>query len=133
LLYSDVGHGRGGGRAVPVFFAGSKPDHIPRMNLLDRAGPALRAPAAGGHNQRLTERVRVPRRARAGFESDARATHARGVSPIEQWIDANRAGEPVGRSLAGRLRSASFDVHGRLLDRAEVQMSVRITLSHSGK
>ena len=73
FLDGDVGHGRGRRGPVPVLLARREPDHVARPDLLDRPAPALRPAAAGGDDQRLAERVRVPRRAGAGLERDARA------------------------------------------------------------
>src|SRR5271154_4687117 len=63
--------------AMPVLFPGSKPDHITRMNFLHRPAPALRPTAARGDDQRLAERMRMPRRPSARFEGDAGAGHTR--------------------------------------------------------
>src|SRR5437667_11809288 len=60
FLNGDVRHGRGGCSAVPMLFARGKPDDVARTNFLYRTSPTLRAPAASGDNQRLTQRVRVP-------------------------------------------------------------------------
>src|SRR5205814_1977961 len=70
LLDCDVGHGRGRRGTVPVLFARRKPDHVPRPDFLDRAAPPLCAAAAGRHDQRLAQRVGVPRRPGAGLERD---------------------------------------------------------------
>jgi len=69
------------------------------------AGPALalRASTPAGDDQRLSERVRVPRRARTGFEGDDRADHPRRRTALERRIDSDRAGEPLGRSFGRRL------------------------------
>ena len=81
---------------------------------ISSTGPPSRCtrPQPGGDDQRLPERVRVPRRARARLERDARARHARRVWRLEQRVDADRAGEPVRRSFARRLRTDSLDFHG---------------------
>ena len=69
------------------------------------------AAATSRHNQCLSERMRVPGRARAGFERDAGAADARRIGRLEQRVDADRAGEPFGRPLAGWLCAVSLDVH----------------------
>src|SRR5262245_3377459 len=74
----DVRHGGRRRRSVPVFLAGRDPDDIAGHDLFDRSAPALRPPAAGGYDQRLTERMRMPRRAGARLEGDARAGDAGG-------------------------------------------------------
>src|SRR5205085_6799445 len=98
-------------RAMPVLFAGREPDHVARSNLLDRAAPALRAAGTGGDDQRLTERMRMPRRPRAGLEDDARADGAPGIGGLEHRIEAHRAREVLGRSFTGRLRPRPLDLH----------------------
>ena len=72
--------------------------------------PSLRPAEPGGDDQGLAERMGVPGGARARLERDAGATRAPVRAP-EQRVDADRAGELVGRALAGRLRAASFDLH----------------------
>ena len=57
----------------------------------------------------------VPGRPGAGLERDAGAGRARRGVRLEQRVDADRAGEPVGRPFAGRLRAISFDIHLGLL------------------
>ena len=66
LLNGNVRHRGCGGCAVPVLFAGGEPDDIAGPNLLDWPAVALCPAAAGRHDQRLAERVRVPGRAGAG-------------------------------------------------------------------
>src|SRR5581483_11206905 len=78
LLHGDVGHRGGRRRAVPVLFTRREPDDVARPDVFDRAAPALRASRAGGHDQGLTERMRVPRGARAGLEGDRRGCRPRG-------------------------------------------------------
>src|SRR5262249_54067804 len=62
-------------------------------------------------DQRLTERVQMPRRAGTGLEGDTGSGYTGRFGRIDERIDPNRAGKPVGRSLARRLRTASFDLH----------------------
>ena len=85
----------------------TSPGRISSIGPPSRCDPA----AARGDDQGLAERMGVPGRARAGLEGDASAGHARRVGRAEQRIDPHRAGEPVGRPLAGRLRTASLDLH----------------------
>jgi hypothetical protein len=107
----DVRHRCGRRRAVPVLLARREPNDIARLDLLDWPALALREAAAGRHDQRLSERMRVPGRARAGLERDAGAADTRRIGRLEQRVDADRAGEPLGRSLAGRLCAVSLDIH----------------------
>ena len=104
-------HRCGRRRAVPVFFAWREPDDITRSDLLDRPALALRKAAAGRHDQCLSEGMRVPGRARARLERDAGAADARRIWRFEQRVDTDRASEPFGRPLAGRLRAVSLDIH----------------------
>ena len=92
-----------GRRAVPVLLARREPDHVAGPDFLDRPALALRPAAAGRHDQRLAQRVRVPRGPGARLEGDAGAGDARRIGRLEQRIDPNRAGEPIRRPLAGRL------------------------------
>ncbi len=92
-----------GDGAVPVLLARREPDHVAGADFLDRAAFALHPAAAGGDDQDLAERMRVPRGAGAGLEGDRLPAAARGVGRLEQRVDAHRAGEPLGRPFAGRL------------------------------
>ena len=55
---------------MPVLLARLERDHVARTDLLDRPAPTLHAAKAGGHDERLAKRMRVPGRARAGLEGD---------------------------------------------------------------
>ena len=80
---------------MPVLLAGREPDHIAGADFLDRSALALRPAAAGGDDQRLAERVRMPCGAGARLERDARAAYAGRLGSIEERVDAHRAGEPI--------------------------------------
>src|SRR3954471_7150620 len=70
LLDGDVGHGRGRGGPVPVLLARREPDHVAGPDLLDRPAPAPHPAAAGRDDERLAQRVGVPRGPGAGLERD---------------------------------------------------------------
>ena len=97
--------------AMPVLLPGREPDHVARPDLLDRSALALHPAAAGGDDQRLAQRMGVPRGARARLEGDAGAGDPGGIGRAEQRIDPHRAGETVLRTFAGGLGSYSLDVH----------------------
>src|ERR1700689_4762463 len=98
-----------------MFLPRGKPDDVTRTNFLDGSSPALSASAAGRYDQGLAQRMRVPSGPRAGFESDAGAHGPRGSAGLEQGIDPDRAGKPVGRAFARGLRTTSLDIHVGLL------------------
>ena len=68
-------------------------------DFLDWPAVTLRPAAAGGDDQGLTERVRVPRRPRAGLKRHARPADAGRLGTIEQRVNPNRSGKPVFRPL----------------------------------
>jgi hypothetical protein len=103
FLDGDVRHGGGRCSAVPVLHTRRKPDHISRPNFFDRAALELCPAATGRDNQGLAERMRMPRGVGARLEGDAGAERASWSLCVEQRIDADRAGKPIGRSLAGGL------------------------------
>src|SRR5712691_9597694 len=111
LLNGDMGHRGRRRRSVPMLQAGRKPDHIAGPNFLDRSALALNPAEARRDDQSLTERMRMPGAAGTRLECDVAATYARRIGRLEQRIDADRAGEIFRRSLAGRLRTASRDLH----------------------
>src|SRR6185437_11531805 len=97
-----MGH-RGGRRgAVPVLLARREPDHVTRPDFLDRAALALHPAEARGDDQGLAERMRMPGGPRTGLEEDDGAPDPGRIGRLEQRVDAYRAGEILGRSLAGR-------------------------------
>src|SRR5436305_10331361 len=107
-------HRRVGRSAMPVFLARRTPHDVTRPDILNRAAFALHPAEAGGNDQRLAERMRVPCRARARLEGDLRTGDTRGLGRTEQRIDANGSGEPVGWAFAGGLRAATGDFHNCL-------------------
>ena len=53
FLDGDVGHGGGGGGAMPVLFVGGETDDVTGANFFDGAAVALCAAATCGHDERL--------------------------------------------------------------------------------
>src|SRR3954454_6489169 len=78
LLHGDVRHRRGRRRAMPVLFAGGKPHNVSGANLFNRSAPALNTAGPGCHDQRLAERMGVPRGARAWLERHGRTGSSSG-------------------------------------------------------
>src|SRR2546427_12487925 len=103
LLDGDMRHRRGRRCAMPMLFARRAPDHIAGPDDLDRAAPALHEAAAGRDDERLTERMRVPITARAWLERYVGATRTCRAGRLEELVDADSAGEVLGRSSRGRL------------------------------
>lgn len=82
-----------------MLFAWREPDDVAWPDFLSRPVPALHASETRCHDERLSERVCVPRRPRTGFERDSRARDACGSGRLKQRIDANCSSEVVARSL----------------------------------
>src|SRR5689334_17421898 len=114
LLHGDVRHRRGWRGAVPVLFARGKPHDVTGADLFNRSAPALDAAGPGCHDQRLAERMRVPRGACAWLEGHGRTGSSGGRGRLKQRIDTDRAGKPVTGSFRGRLRTCSSDFHGEV-------------------
>src|SRR5438445_11248657 len=55
--------------------------------------------------------MRMPSGSGAGLEGHASALHEGRIRGLEERIDPYTAGEPLCRSLSGRLRANSFDFH----------------------
>src|SRR5947207_1092225 len=70
LRNRNMRHTRGRRRAVPMFFARGYPDHIARPNFVFRPAVRLHPTVTGRDDERLAERMRVPRGARARLERD---------------------------------------------------------------
>ena len=79
FLNGNVRHSRCRSRTMPMLLARCKPDHIAWPDLFDSAVPALCQATARGDDQRLSERVRMPRRACAGFKGNAGTDDARRI------------------------------------------------------
>ena len=62
-----------GAAPCQCFSPGGEPDDVAGADFLDRAALALDPAAAGGDDQGLAQRMRVPGGARAGLERDAGA------------------------------------------------------------
>src|ERR1700728_4011275 len=103
LLDRDVGHPRSGRRPMPVPAIRRTPDHIARANLEDRPTLALRPSTAGGDDERLAERMAVPRRACAWLKGDAGARDPGRLRRAVQRINPHGSGEVFCGSLLGRL------------------------------
>src|SRR4051812_29125413 len=103
LLNGDMTHPRAGRGPVPVLLAGWKPDHVTRPDFLDWPALALRPSNARGDDQRLAERVRVPRRPCARLEGDQGHRDTGRIRGLKERINTDRAGEPLCRTFAGRL------------------------------
>src|SRR4029077_10398722 len=99
--------------AVPMLLTRGKPDHIAWPDFLDRATLALRPAQSRRNDQRLTEWMRMPGSARTRLESHAGATNTRRFGWLEQRINANSTGKPIGLSFGGTLRTRSFYFHLR--------------------
>ena len=84
---------------MPMLFSRGEPYNVARADFCDSAAFALHPAAARCDDQRLAERVGVPRGPRARFERHARPLDERGIRRLEQRIDAHRAGEPLRWSL----------------------------------
>jgi hypothetical protein len=95
--------------AMPMLQTGR--DHISRPNFLTRPAVAPDPAEARRDNQSLPERTRVPCGAGTPLECDTAATNTCRIGRLEQRVDADRAGEVFRRSLAGRLRTVSCDLH----------------------
>src|SRR5512146_1912756 len=91
------------------------PDHVAWVALDDRLTPLLYSSRAGNDHQRLAQRVAVPVRPRAWFERDSRAGDPGRLGRRIQRVDADRPGKVLSVPFAGRLGTASFDVHSRFL------------------
>src|SRR5438445_5113073 len=69
----DMRHRGNRSGAVPMLLARRKPDDVARPDFLDRPALALHPTEAGGDNQCLPERMRVPGGARTRLESHVSA------------------------------------------------------------
>ena len=78
-------------------------NYVTRPNLLDRTAPALDEATASRHDEGLTQRVGMPRRASAWLEHDTDNEHACRLGWLEQGINPYSPGEIFGWPFAGGL------------------------------
>ncbi|MNP33775.1 hypothetical protein D3C76_1270360 [compost metagenome] len=90
---------------MPVTGVRRNPDSVARPDFLSRAALLLHVADAGGDDQRLPQRVGVPRRACAGLEGHRAAADARRRITVEQAINAHRAGKVLSSALDRGLRA----------------------------
>src|SRR4051812_3008733 len=91
---------------------------VARSQFNDVAATRLDASDSVRQVNRLTDRVRVPRVARARREPDERSADAGGLLALDDLVDPGIAGEGLGRGLARRpvaekLHLVSFVCGGR--------------------
>src|SRR5262245_65934164 len=99
---------------MPMPFIRRAPDHVARPNFHFWSALALHPPAPGRDDQGLPEWMGMPGRPSAGFERDNRATRARRLGSLKQWVNAYIAGKILVRPFTGRLRAISFNIHFRI-------------------
>src|SRR3954470_21235304 len=80
----DMAHTVGSGSAVPVFDTRRGPDHVARLDFPFGATLFLYPSCAGGDDQELAGRMRVPGRARARRERNRAACRGHAVLRLEQ-------------------------------------------------
>src|SRR3954468_3476221 len=95
-----------------MFFARRNPDRIAGADFPDRAAFGLHPSYSGNDKQRLSQRMRVPCRARAGLEADACGVDPRRRRRRIDWILPDRTGEPVARRAPGGPRTCGKNIHG---------------------
>jgi len=101
--------------SVPMLLSRRKPNHIARVNLLNRTALPLNPATARSHNQSLPQRMRMPRSTRSRFERNAGSTNERRIRRLKERVNPNCSGKPLCRTFARRLRTAAFDLHGPIL------------------
>src|SRR5262249_993036 len=117
LVHRNVCHEPRRCRAVPVVLARFEEDAVARADDLDRAATPLAEAYAFEYPDRLAVRMRVPSRARAGREVDARRSDAGHALRRGNGVDEDRTGEPVAWTGRGFER-VPRDLHACLLFRS---------------
>lgn len=100
---------------MPVLFARSEPHHVSRPDVLDWASFTLHPTGPRNHDQGLPEGMGMPGRPSARLEGHLTPGHTSGFRGSKQWIDTNRACEPLCWAFLGGLSSSFFDFHTFLL------------------
>ena len=98
-------------RTVPMFLARRAPDDIARPDFSFQSSVAFDPTTAGGNDQRLSERVRVPCCSSTGLEGDTNGEDACGLGRLRQRVNPDGSGEVLIWPLARRLGPVSLDLH----------------------
>src|SRR5262249_18640697 len=99
------------GRSVPVLFTWRNPDGIAGTDRAYRAAPTLYATDPRRHKKSLPKRMRMPGRARAGFEANPGGPDARRIGCLDDGILPDRSSETWRPHAARGTRSASNNIH----------------------
>jgi hypothetical protein len=94
-----------------VLFARLEEHDIAGPDFFDRTAFALHPSKAGCHDQRLSQRVGVPRRPGSRLEGHRACSGATGVIRGEEGIDADCPGKPFSGAFGGRLAAVACDLH----------------------
>jgi hypothetical protein len=86
-----------------MFFAGRTHDHVACADFALGAALALHPAKAGGDDQPLAKRMRVPGSAGPGFEGNQGGGDPRRICRLEQWVDPHITGEIFRRTFGGGL------------------------------
>ena len=97
FLNSGMCHRDSRASAMPVLLIRFEPDHITWSDFFNRASPFLNPAGARRDDERLTEGMGMPHRARSGLKRHARAAPARRIGGLEQRIDPHRSREILRR------------------------------------
>src|SRR5258708_25745618 len=97
FLNGDMRHRSGWGSTVPMLFTRWDPNDIAGMDLLNGTTLMLDPTAAGGDNEDLTQRMRVPGVTSTRLARNASAANAGWRVCIEQGVDTCGAGKIFSR------------------------------------
>lgn len=100
---------------MPVLLSRREPNHVTRVNLLDRTTLPLSPSAARRHDQGLSEGMGMPGRPGSRFECDARTSNKGRVGRLKERVDTDGTGKPLCRTFARGLRTETFDLHHHIL------------------
>src|SRR5471030_1021400 len=96
---------------MPVFNPFRDPDNIALIHLFNRATLFLDPPTTLRNDQRLTQRMGMPRRAGTWLKRHNRAADTSRFSAAEGSINAHRTGKIVSRADLGRLGTTASNFH----------------------
>src|SRR5262249_38611588 len=111
FLGGDMNHAGGRRSAVPMLFVRRDPHDVAGFDLAHFAAPALHPARSRNHEQRLSERMRMPGGAGAGLEAHQARAHARRRRRLDDRLLPYGASEAVGGRAAGWPRTAIIDIH----------------------
>jgi len=125
LLQSEMHEDVPRRRAVPVLDVGLEDNRVARLHGARLFAFYLNSPDSRQNMKHLSQRMRVPRRARSGRKCHTYSVQARGLRGNRNGIEPDTAREPLGRRGFARTSVSFDDFYGSFLVSRAEQAQIR--------